>query len=120
MADEQKIVVEIPSDRTHYSPVPITQQPNKLEQFRRGWVNAIALPDNFTDLLFDITASITIPALVTSCWVTLPLPTFMRLGGAILAVVMVLLLWQMLAIPEVQSILAFRLALITVGVVLGL
>ncbi|BAY94777.1 hypothetical protein [Tolypothrix sp. PCC 7601] len=119
MADEQKIVVEIPSDRTPYAPMP-QQQTNKIEEFRQGWINAIAIPGNLPDLVFDITASITIPALVSSCWASFPLPNFMRVGGAIAFVIMVLVLWQLLAIPELQRILAFRLALATVGVVLGL
>jgi hypothetical protein len=65
MADEQKIVVEVPSDRGHYSPVPIPHS-NRLEEFKKGWVNAIALPDNLADLAFDLTASLTIPALFSS------------------------------------------------------
>lgn len=120
MADEQKIVVEVPSDRGHYSPVPIPQHPNKLEEFKRGWVNAIALPDNLTDLIFDITTSITIPALVSSCWASLPIPSFIRVGGLIAVGVAVLALWQMLAITEIKNYLIFRLTLVTVGVVIGL
>jgi hypothetical protein len=120
MADEQKIVVEVPSDRGHYSPIPIPQHPNKLEEFRRGWVNAIALPDNPTDLIFDITASVAIPALISSCWVSLPIPSFIRLGGLVGIGVAALVVWQMLAITEVKNYLIFRLSLVTVGVILGL
>jgi hypothetical protein len=119
MADEQKIVVEVPGDRGHHAPVP-TPQLSKTEQFKRGWTNAIALPDNPTDLVFDITASITIPALITSCWASLPIPSFIRVGGLIAVGVAALLMWQILAIPEIQSHLIFRLILVIVGVILGL
>jgi hypothetical protein len=122
MTDEQKIVVEVPSDRGGYSPVPSTQSPipNKLEEFKRGWINAIALPDNPTDLIFDITASVTIPALVTSAWVWLPIPSFIRVGGVIALILAALVLWQMLDISEIRNSLAFRLILVTVGVAMGL
>jgi hypothetical protein len=119
MDDKHKIVVEVPNTSGNFTPIQQATK-SKLELFRQGWQDAIALPDNLPDLLFDITASITIPALVSSCWVSLPLPSFIHAVGAIAFVVFVLLLSQMLAIPEVQKILAFRLALITVGVVLGL
>ena len=62
MADEQKIVVEVPSSNGHYSPVVSTAELSKLEEFKKGWRNAIAFPDNFTDLAFDLIASLTIPA----------------------------------------------------------
>lgn len=117
--DQQKIVVEVPSTGGNFTPIQQATK-SKLELFRQGWQDAIALPDNLPDLLFDVTASITIPALVSSCWVNLPLPSFIRVGSAIAAGVFALLLWQLLAIPEVQRILAFRLALLTVGALLGL
>ncbi|ALF52974.1 hypothetical protein ACX27_14665 [Nostoc piscinale CENA21] len=118
--DQQKIVVEIPSERG-YSPVPIPHsQPNKLEEFKRGWINAVALPDNLSDLIFDITTSITIPALISSCWSVLPLPGFIRVGGLLALAVSALVLWQMLSFAEIRGILVFRLILVAVGVVVGL
>lgn len=116
--DQQKIVVEVPSPAGTFTPQR-TEPKSKLELFRQGWQDAIALPDNLPDLIFDVTASITIPALVCSCWVNLPLPTFIRAAGAIAFVVAILVIWQMLAIPEIQRIMAFRLALISLGVLLG-
>lgn len=120
MADEQKIVVEVPT--ANYTPVPSPQSPlpNKIDEFRRGWINAIALPNNPTDLIFDITAYITIPALISSCWAIFPIPGFLRVGGLIAVAVAALVIWQMLAIIEVRSYLIFRLILVTVGVVIGL
>ncbi|MCF2149795.1 hypothetical protein IQ276_025885 [Desmonostoc muscorum LEGE 12446] len=44
MPDEQpKIIVEVP-DRGSYSPLP-TQESNKLDDFKKGWINALALPE---------------------------------------------------------------------------
>jgi hypothetical protein len=91
-----------------------------MEAFRRGWVNALALPDNLTDLLFDITASIAVPALISSLWASLPLPGFIRALGLVAVVITALVLWQLLAIPEVRGMLIFRLALFALGVILGL
>lgn len=120
MADEQpKIVVEVPSERGHYSPIPIPQS-NKLEEFKKGWIEAIALPDNPSDLIFDVTASVTIPALVSSCWVSLPIPNFLRIGALIALGVSALVMWQMLAITEIRGYLTFRLVLVLLGVVVGL
>jgi len=121
MADdkEQQITIDIPTPSTVRS-TPVPQEQSHLEQFRRGWVNAIALPDNPTDLLFNITASIAIPALVSSLWVSLPLPGFVRTLGLVTVVIAALVLWQLLAIPEVRGMLIFRLALVTLGVILGL
>ncbi|MBD2360033.1 hypothetical protein H6G36_02265 [Anabaena minutissima FACHB-250] len=116
-----KVIVEVPQGG-NYSPVSSPQSlvPNKLEEFKRGWINAIALPDNPTDLVFDITTSITIPALVTSCWASFPIPGFLRIGGLIAIAILALVGWQMLNITEIRNYLIFRLILVTVGVVIGL
>ncbi|ACC80330.1 hypothetical protein [Nostoc punctiforme] len=120
MADEQKIVVEVPSDRG-YSPVASTAQVSRLEEFKKGWRNAIALPDNLADLAFDLTASLTIPALFSSSWVSLPLPSFIRWGVMVmLALSGVIACYLRQAIPEIETILLIRLGLIFVGVLLGL
>jgi len=120
MADEQpKIIVEVPSDRGHYSPIA-TPQVDKLEEFKKGWINAIALPNNPTDLIFDITASVTIPALISSCWVSLPIPNFLRIGALIALGISALVMWEMLAIAEVRNYLILRLILVGVGVAVGL
>lgn len=118
MDDQQKIVVEVPSTSANFTPVQQATQ-SKLDQFRQGWQDAIALPDNIPDLLFDVTASITIPALISSCWSNLPLPGFIHAAGAIALGVAALVCWQMLTIPEVQKILAFRLAMMTLGIFIG-
>ncbi|WP_373525077.1 hypothetical protein [Nostoc sp.] len=120
MADEQKIVVEIPSDRG-YSPGPSTPEVSKLEEFKKGWINAIALPDNLPDLIYTLTSSISIPALLSSCWVNIPFPGFMRggvLGVLVIAGVVVLYLRQ--SVPEVKDILLLRVGLVAVGVLLGI
>lgn len=122
MADEQKIVVEVPRDRS-YSPIPNPQSsmPNKLEEFRKGWINAIALPDNFPDLAFDLTNCVTIPALLTSCWSTIPFPEFIRLGVfAVLVIASACLLYLRQLVPEVKDLLLLRAGLIAVGVLMGL
>ena len=120
MADEQKIVVEIPGDRGHYSPILTPQHPNKLDEFKRGWINAIALPDNPTDLIFDVTASITIPALISSCWSYLPLPGFIRVGCLLALAVTAIVIMQLFTIQDIKNYLIFRLILVTVGVAMGL
>ncbi|MBE9208819.1 hypothetical protein IQ244_20190 [Nostoc sp. LEGE 06077] len=119
MADEQKIVVEIPDDRG-YLPVPSTNEPSNLDKFKKGWINAIALPDNLPDLAFDITACVTIPALISSCWVTIPLPDFLRLGFLVMLIIVGgCLLYLRQAVPEVKDVLLIRVGLVAVGVILG-
>jgi len=119
--DQQQITVDVaPISTPIRTTSPITAQPSRMEAFRRGWVNALALPDNLTDLLFDITASVAVPALMSSLWVSLPLPGFVRALGLVAVVVIALVLWQLLAIPETRGMLIFRLALVTLGVILGL
>ncbi|MDZ8096407.1 MAG: hypothetical protein RMZ42_31390 [Nostoc sp. DedQUE05] len=120
MADEQKIVVEVPSDRGHYSPVPIPQL-SRLEEFKKGWIKAIALPDNLPDMAFELTSCVAIPALFSSCWVNLPIPTFMRLGlVGLLSVAGISLLYVRQAVPEVKDALLLRVGLIAIGVLIGL
>ena len=119
--DQQQITVDVaPISTPIRTTSPTTAQPSRMDSFRRGWVNALALPDNLTDLLFDITASVAVPALMSSLWVSLPLPGFVRTLGLGAVVVIVLVLWQLLAIPEVRGMLIFRLALFALGVILGL
>ncbi|MEH2200951.1 hypothetical protein [Nostoc sp.] len=119
MADEQKIVVEVPSERG-YSPVASTAELSRLEEFKNGWRNAIALPDNLPDLAFDLTASLAIPALFTSCWVSLPLPSFIRWGVMVMVALSgVIACYLRKAIPEIETILLIRLGLLFVGVLLG-
>ncbi|MFN6540886.1 MAG: hypothetical protein RM021_031720 [Nostoc sp. EkiNYC01] len=121
MADEQpKIVVEVPDRGGSYSPLPIPQA-NKLEEFKKGWINAIALPDNIPDLAYDLTSTIAIPALFSSLWVTLPLPVFIRLGVlAAMAVAGIMTIYLHASVPEVKDVLLLRVGLIAVGVLLGL
>ncbi|WP_414574183.1 hypothetical protein [Nostoc sp. CCY 9925] len=120
MADEQpKIVVEVPSDRG-YSPLP-TPQVDKLQEFKKGWINAIALPDSLPDLAYELASTVAIPALLSSFWVTLPLPGFIRLGVlGVLAVAGTVAVYLHQAVPEVKDILLLRVGLIAVGVLLGL
>ncbi|MEH2246384.1 hypothetical protein [Nostoc sp.] len=119
MADEQKIVVEVPSS-SGYSPLNSTVELSQLEKFKKGWISAIALPDNLPDMAFDITTSVAIPALLTSCWVSLPLPNFIRwgvMGVVVLSGVIACYLRE--TIPEIQPILLIRLGLVFAGVLLG-
>jgi hypothetical protein len=119
--DQQQITVDIaPISSNLTRTTPLTPQPNRIDAFKRGWENALALPDNLTDLLFDITASVAVPALIASCWSSLSLPSFIRTGGVIALVIAALVLWQLLELPAVRGILIFRLALVTLGVILGL
>lgn len=120
MADEQKIVVEVPSVRGDYSPLGGTAELSKLEEFKKGWVDAIALPDNLPDMAFDIITSVAISALLTSCWVSLPFPNFIRwgvMGVVVLSGVIACYLGE--TIPEIEPILLIRLGLIFAGVLLG-
>lgn len=120
MADEQKIVVEIPRDRG-YSPLNSTSEVSKLEEFRKGWINAIAFPDNLPDLAFDLTGCIVIPALFSSCWVSLPIPGFIRVGLiGLLSIAGVCVLYVRQAVPEVRDILLLRVGLVAIGVLIGL
>ncbi len=118
--DQQQITVDIAS--TPSTPILTTSTPqaNRIDAFKRGWENAIALPGNLVDLLFDITASIAVPALIASCWSSLPIPYFIRIGGVVAVVVAGLFLWQLLELPAIRGMLIFRLGLVTLGVVLGL
>ncbi|MDZ7969714.1 MAG: hypothetical protein RM368_33025 [Nostoc sp. DedSLP03] len=120
--NQQKITVEIPTERGNFAPLSTTpQQPSKLDLFRRGWVNAIALPDNLPDLAFHLAAHITIPALFSSCWVNIPFPGFIRLGVlGVLAIAGIVALYLRQAVPEVKDILLLRVGLIAVGVLLGI
>ncbi|HYX14681.1 MAG TPA: hypothetical protein VE944_09990 [Nostoc sp.] len=120
--NQQKITVEIPSVRGNFSPLSTTQgQPSKLDLFRRGWVDAIALPDNLPDLAFHLAAHITIPALFSSCWVSLPMPSFLRLLVlGVLAVAGAVLCYLRDLLPEVDKVLLFRVGLVALGVLLGL
>ncbi|PHJ63692.1 hypothetical protein VF14_07865 [Nostoc linckia z18] len=119
MEDEQpKIIVEVPSDRG-YSPLP-TPQSNKLEEFKKGWINAITLPDNIPDLAYELTSTVVIPALFSSLWVTLPLPGFLRLAVmAVMATTGVMTIYFYQAVPEVKDVLLLRVGLMAVGVLIG-
>ncbi|MEH2280639.1 MAG: hypothetical protein V7K90_04740 [Nostoc sp.] len=120
MADEQKIIVEVPSDRG-YSPVTSTAELSKLEQFKKGWINAIALPDNLPDLAYTLASTVAIPALLSSCWVSIPFPGFIRLGVlGILAIAGIIALYLRQSVPEVKDVLLLRVGLVAVGVLLGI
>lgn len=119
--DQQQITVDIAPTPSHKRLISPNQEPQpRLEQFRRGWENTLALPDNLVDLLFDITASVAVPALIASCWSSLPIPYFIRIGGVVALAVAGLFLWQLLELPAVRGMLIFRLTLVTLGVILGL
>ncbi|MEH1940108.1 MAG: hypothetical protein V7L01_07815 [Nostoc sp.] len=120
MADEQKIVVEVPSSSGHYSPVAAAQL-SKLEEFKKGWVNAIALPDNLPDLACTLASTVAIPALLSSCWVSIPIPGFIRLGVlGVLAIAGIVVIYLRQAVPEVRDILLLRVGLVAMGVLLGI
>jgi hypothetical protein len=118
--DSSKIVVEVPSPSGNFTTIHPRPQLSKLEIFRQGWINQIALPDNLPDLLFDITSCVTVPALVSSAWVTLPIPMFLKTSGIIAVLIALLTLWQLSDIPELRTVLIFRLVLAFVGVMIGL
>lgn len=118
--NQPPITIEVPATTGNYTPLQHTLQQSRMEAFRRGWCNALALPDNFTDLIYDVTASVAIPALVSSAWGSLPLPEFIRFGALVTVVIAAAVLWQLSEIPEVKAVLAFRLVLFAVGVILGL
>lgn len=120
MTDEpQKIIVEVPSTAGNFSPLPPPPQ-SRLDSFRQEWRNAIAFPNNLTDLIFDITSWVVIPALFTSCWVSLPLPLFVRSGVMVALVITgVITCYLRQAIPEAEPILLIRLVLVIVGVAIG-
>lgn len=121
MADEQKIVVEVPSDRGGYSPVASTAELSKLEEFKKGWISAIALPDNLPEMAYTLTSTVAIPALLSSCWVSIPIPGFIRLGVlGVLAIAGIIALYLRQAVPEVKDILLLRVGLVAVGVLLGI
>ncbi|MEH2076742.1 MAG: hypothetical protein V7K57_20475 [Nostoc sp.] len=120
MADEQKIIVEVPSDRG-YSPVASTAELSRLEEFKKGWRNAIALPDNLPDMAYELASTVAIPALLSSCWVSIPIPGFIRLGVlGVLAIAGIMILYLRQAVPEVKDILLLRVGLVAVGVLLGI
>ncbi|MEH2005893.1 hypothetical protein [Nostoc sp.] len=120
MADEQKIVVEVPIQRG-YSPVTSTAELSKLEIFKKGWVSAIVLPDNLPDLTYTLVSTVAIPALLSSCWVSIPIPGFIRLGvlGA-LVMAGVVVMYLRRVVPEVKDVLLLRVGLVAVGVLLGI
>ena len=122
MADENKppITIEVPATATHYSPRTTAPQQSRVETFRRNWSDLIALPDTLPDLIYDLTTSITIPALLNSCWGVLPLPGFIRWGIVGVLIVSALIIWQLLEFPEIRGVLVIRLMLVVLGVVLGL
>ncbi|MEH2404146.1 hypothetical protein [Nostoc sp.] len=126
MADEQKIVVEVPSDAyggklRGYSPIASTVELSKLEEFKKGWATAIAFPDNLPDLAYTLASSVAIPALLSSCWVNIPIPGFIRLGVmGMLGMAGFVVIYLQQAVPEVKDILLFRVGLVAVGVLLGI
>lgn len=121
MADEQKIVVEVPSSNGDYSPVVSTAELSNLEKFKKGWINAIALPDNLPDLACTVASTVAIPALLTSCWVSLPIPEFIRLGVfGVLVMAGIVVMYLRQIVPEVKDILLLRVGLVAVGVLLGI
>ncbi|MEH2310738.1 MAG: hypothetical protein V7K35_04755 [Nostoc sp.] len=118
MADEQKIVVEVP-DRS-YSPLASTVELSKIEEFKKGWVTAIAFPDNLPDLAYTLASTVAIPALLSSCWVNIPIPGFIRLGVmGMLAMAGFVACYLRQVIPEIRDILWVRLGLVALGLVLG-
>ncbi|MCC5620679.1 hypothetical protein [Nostoc sp. CHAB 5715] len=120
MADEQKIVVEVPSVRG-YSPVASTTELSRLEEFKHGWRNAIALPDNLPDLAYTLASTVAIPALLSSCWVSIPIPGFIRLGVlGVLVMAGIVVMYLRQVVPEVKDILLLRVGLVAVGVLLGI
>ncbi len=120
MTDQPPITIEVPATTNNYTQLPHTPQESRMEDFRRGWMNALALPGNLSDLIYDLCLTLTIPALVSSAWSHLPLPLFIRWGVIGVLIVGTLTIWHLLEMEEVRGMLVFRLVLVAVGVVLGL
>ena len=118
--NQTPITIEVPATTSNYTLIPHTPQQSRMEDFRRGWVNVITLPDNLTDLIYDICLTLIIPALVSSAWNNLPIPLFIRWGMIGVLIVSALTIWHLLEIPEIREMLIFRLVLVAVGVILGL
>ena len=118
--NQPPITIEVPATTSNVTQLPHTRHESRMEDFRRGWMNAIALPDNFTDLIYDVCLTLSVPALVSSAWNNLPIPLFIRWGMIGVLAVSALTVWHLLGIPEVRGMLVFRLVLVAVGVMLGL
>ena len=118
--NQPPITIEVPATTSNYTQLLHTPQESRMEDFKRGWMNALALPDNLSDLIYDICLTLTIPALVSSAWNNLPIPLFIRWGMIGGLIVCTLTIWHLLEIPEVRGMLVFRLVLVAVGVMLGL
>jgi hypothetical protein len=115
--DNSQIVVSVP-DRNNYPSLPTAPNTSRVEQFRRGMSDAIALPDNIPDLTYTAATHVTIPAFISSLWDILPLIVrlFFVLGVLILSS-FCLIVWT---IPECRVFLIFRGVLVLLGAVLGL
>ncbi|MEH2242336.1 hypothetical protein [Nostoc sp.] len=121
MVDEQKIVVEVPSDQGGYSRLANTAELSRLEEFKKGWIQAIALPDNLPDLAYTLASTVAISALLSSCWVSIPMPEFIRLGVlGVLVMAGIVILYLRQAVSEVKNVLLLRVGLVAVGVLLGI
>lgn len=118
--NQPPITIEVPATTSNYTQLPQTRHSSRMEDFRRGWVNALALSDNLSDLIYDICLTLTIPALVSSAWNNLPIPLFIRWGMIGVLIISALTIWHLLEIPSVRGMLVFRLVLVAVGVILGL
>ena len=118
--NQPPITIEVPATTSNYTLLPHTPHKSRMEDFRRGWMNALALRDNLSDLIYDICLTLFIPALVSSAWNNLPIPLFIRCGMIGGLIVTALTVWHLLEIPELRGMLVFRLVLVAVGVILGL
>ncbi|BAY21701.1 hypothetical protein NIES2100_14580 [Calothrix sp. NIES-2100] len=118
--DSQKIVVEVPHSSGNFTPIPHAPQASGLEKFRQHWLEILSPPDNPADLAFDSLGTITITALITSFALFTPLPNFIRVIGWIFILIHALFLVQILRyIPEIRSIMFFRLSLVAIGIGIG-
>ena len=117
--DNNRVVVEVPTTTGNYTPIPEATPANKLEGFKRGLSNALALPDNPGDLIYECLSMVTIPALLMSVWLQ-PLPAFIRFAVLLLLVVAAVGVWYLFGIPELRGLLSFRVFLIGIGIILPL
>ena len=120
MEDNQhEITINVPNSNGKLSPLS-SNEISRLEEFKSGIKNALALPDTLTDITYECLRLITIPALFTSIWRHSPIPTFIRVGVLILLLILGFTLWHLAAIPEIRGVLFFRLFLVSIGVILPL
>jgi hypothetical protein len=115
--NNQKVVVEIPAYNTR--PLPAQQKAAKLNAFREGMEDILALPDNIFDIAFDVLVWVSVPSLITSLYFALPVPQFLSFGASLAIGIGLIICGIIATFAELQLLVLFRLLLLAVGLVLG-